>query len=147
MMGTNPLIGPNIEELGPRFPDMTEAYSRPMRDAAKRAGRANGIALREGVYAAVPGPSYETPSEIRMLRSLGADAVGMSTVPEVVAANHMGMAVLGVSCITNMAAGVLPRRLTHQEVMDTTGLVKEKFIALLRGVVPAVAALSENGRV
>jgi len=146
LMGTNPLIGKNMDELGPRFPDMTEAYDSGMRATALRVAGEVGIPLLQGIYVGLAGPSYETPAEIRMLRSLGADAVGMSTVPEVIVANHMGIRVLGLSCITNMAAGILPRKLTHQEVMDTTERVKEKFISLLRGIVPALPALSDAGR-
>lgn len=138
LTGGNPLIGTNVEELGVRFPDMSEAYSRPMREMTLRIGARKGIALRQGVYAGLTGPSYETPAEIRMLRSLGADAVGMSTVPEVIAANHMGMSVLGISCITNMAAGILPRKLTHQEVLDTTARVKDQFCSLLQAIIPVL---------
>jgi len=140
LMGTNPLIGKNLDELGPRFPDMSDAYDTGMRETALRTAGDWGISLHQGVYLGLTGPSYETPAEIRMFRSLGADAVGMSTVPEVVVANHMGIRILGLSCITNMAAGILPRKLTHQEVMDTTEMVKEKFISLLRGIVPALSA-------
>jgi purine-nucleoside phosphorylase len=146
LMGTNPLIGKNMDELGPRFPDMSEAYDSGMRATALRIAGDVGIPLFQGVYLGLAGPSYETPAEIRMLRSLGADAVGMSTVPEVIVANHMGIRVLGLSCITNMAAGILPRKLTHQEVMDTTEMVKEKFISLLRGIVPALPALADARR-
>src|SRR5436190_6417447 len=143
LMGTNPLIGPNLDELGVRFPDMSEAYDPRMREVALAVAGRLGIALRQGVYAGLTGPSYETPAEIRMLRGLGASAVGMSTVPEVIAANHMGIRVLGISCITNMAAGILPQKLTHQEVMDTTGRVRETFIALLGGILPSLAASGE----
>lgn len=136
LMGTNPLIGPNTEELGERFPDMSEAYNRAMRQVALEVAGEKGMPLRQGVYLGLTGPTYETPAEIRMYRSFGADAVGMSTVPEVIAANHMGVKVLGISCITNMAAGILPQKLTHQEVMDTTARVREQFISLLRGIVP-----------
>jgi purine-nucleoside phosphorylase len=132
MMGANPLVGSNLDDLGPRFPDMSAAYDGGMRRVALDAGRQTGIPLRQGVYAGLLGPSYETPAEIRMLRTLGADAVGMSTVPEVIAAVHMGIHVLGISCITNMAAGILPRKLTHQEVLDTTERVRKKFLLLLR---------------
>lgn len=135
-MGANPLIGPNIEELGERFPDMSEAYNRAMREVALKIAREKGMQVRQGVYLGLTGPAYETPAEIRVYRSFGADAVGMSTVPEVIAANHMGVQVLGISCITNMAAGILPQKLTHQEVMDTTERVREQFISLLRGIVP-----------
>ena len=140
LMGTNPLIGENPDELGPRFPDMSEAYDAALRHTAVRVAGERKIPLRQGIYLGLTGPSYETPAEIRMIRSLGADAVGMSTVPEVIVANHMGIRVLGLSCITNMAAGILARKLTHQEVMDTTERVKDKFISLLRGIVPALAA-------
>ncbi len=138
LMGTNPLIGENVDELGVRFPDMSEAYDGAMRDTALRIAADRNIALRQGVYVALSGPSYETPAEIRMFRSLGADAVGMSTVPEVLVANHMGIKVLGISCITNMAAGILPRKLMHQEVLDTTERVREKFMSLLSGIIPAL---------
>ena len=140
LMGANPLVGPNLEELGVRFPDMSDAYSTELRAIAHRVGRERGIELREGVYAAMAGPAYETPAEIRMLRTLGAAAVGMSTAPEVIAANHMGLGVLGISCITNMAAGILPRKLTHAEVIETTARVQEKFLTLLDHLVPAIAA-------
>jgi purine-nucleoside phosphorylase len=145
MMGGNPLTGGNIDELGPRFPDMSEAYSCDLREAALRVASERGILLRQGVYVALSGPSYETPAEIRMFRTLGADAVGMSTVPEVIVTAHMGIPVLGISCITNMAAGILPQKLTHQEVMETTACVQEQFLSLLRGVVPALAAQAREG--
>jgi len=131
LMGVNPLIGANDESLGPRFPDMSEAYSSEYREIAKQAG-----GLKEGVYAALSGPSYETPAEIRYLRTIGADLVGMSTVPEVIAANHMGIKVLGISCVTNMAAGILPQKLSHSEVMETGDRVKDTLAALLRAVLP-----------
>jgi purine-nucleoside phosphorylase len=135
LMGTNPLVGPNDERFGPRFPDMTEAYSPRLRQAARDAAAAANIRLEEGVYIAVTGPSYETPAEIRAFRVMGADAVGMSTVPEALAARHMGMEVLGISCITNMAAGVLPRPLDHAEVMETARRIRGEFVALLEGIV------------
>lgn len=141
LMGANPLIGPNIDELGVRFPDMSDAYGLAGREAARRVSPPLGIDLKEGVYAGMTGPSYETPAEIRMCRVLGADAVGMSTVPEVIVANHMGIGVLGISCITNMAAGITARKLTHAEVMETAERVRERFLALLRAVVPKVASL------
>ncbi len=134
LMGGNPLLGPNIEELGPRFPDMSEAYPENLRTMAREIGRDLGLTLKEGVYLALSGPAYETPAEIRMLRTLGADAVGMSTVPEVMAMSHMNIQVLGISCITNMAAGVIKQKLTHQEVMDTTARVQTQFTALVLGV-------------
>jgi purine-nucleoside phosphorylase len=139
MMGANPLVGPNIDELGPRFPDMSEAYSGALRKIAVDVARERSINLREGVYVGVCGPSYETPAEIRMCRMLGADAVGMSTVPEVIVAVHMGIRVLGISCITNVAAGILPRKLTHHGVIDTAERVKDKFLSLLQGIVPRIA--------
>jgi purine-nucleoside phosphorylase len=141
LMGTNPLIGPNLDELGPRFPDMSDAYDRTMRAVALEVAQKQGIALRQGVYIGLQGPSYETPAEIRMCRLLGADAVGMSTVPEVIVANHMGIRVLGISCITNMAAGILPQKLTHTEVVDTAEKVRETFESLLNAIIPPLAKL------
>ncbi len=135
LIGNNPLVGANDERFGPRFPDMTEVYSSRLRAAADHAARAIGLPLPHGVYAALLGPSYETPAEIRYLRTIGADAVGMSTVPEAIVARHMGMDVLGLSCITNMAAGVLPQPLDHAEVMETARRVRGQFIALLEGVI------------
>jgi purine-nucleoside phosphorylase len=139
LMGTNPLVGQNLDKLGPRFPDMSEAYDAAMRGIALKVAEQRQIPLRQGIYIGLCGPSYETPAEIRMCRTLGADAVGMSTVPEVIIANHMGIRVLGISCITNMAAGILPRRLTHQEVLDTTEKAREKFQSLLQGIIPQLA--------
>ena len=136
LLGANPLTGPNDDSLGPRFPDMSEAYSREYREIAKQAGAGLGVTLEEGVYAAVPGPSYETPAEIRYLRTIGADLVGMSTVPETIAANHLGLKVLGISCVTNMAAGVLPKKLVHDEVIETGERVRDTLEALLRAVLP-----------
>jgi purine-nucleoside phosphorylase len=135
LLGSNPLIGPNDERLGPRFPDMTEVYSPRLRGLADEAARARGVAVTHGAYLAVHGPSYETPAEIRFFRSIGADAVGMSTVPEAIAARHMGVEVLGISCITNMAAGILPQPLRHDEVMETAQRVRGAFTALLEGVI------------
>jgi purine-nucleoside phosphorylase len=135
LTGTNPLAGANDERLGPRFPDMSEVYSLRLRKIADESGRAGGIPLQHGVYAALEGPSYETPAEIRYLRTIGADAVGMSTVPEALAARHMGLEVLAISCITNMAAGVLPQPLRHDEVMATARRVRGQFIGLLEGIV------------
>jgi purine-nucleoside phosphorylase len=135
----SPLIGPNDERFGPRFPDMSEAYSRRLRLMARSVADRLGIKLPEGVYVALPGPSYETPAEIHYLRIIGADLVGMSTVPEVVAANHMGMSVLGISCVTNMAAGILDQKISHEEVLDTGERVKGSFIALLRALIPRLA--------
>jgi purine-nucleoside phosphorylase len=135
LMGQNPLVGPNEDRFGPRFPDMTEAYSKRLRGIADAAAARLGFSLEHGVYAGLLGPSYETPAEIRYLRAIGADAVGMSTVPDVIAARHAGVEVLGISCITNMAAGVLPQPLKHDEVMETAFRVREQFIALLEAVV------------
>jgi len=135
LLGSNPLVGPNDDRFGARFPDMSEVYSRRLRGIADEAARARGVAIDHGVYIAVHGPSYETPAEIRAFRTLGADAVGMSTVPEAIAARHMGMEVLGISCITNMAAGVLPQPLDHSEVMETARRVRGSFISLLEGIV------------
>ncbi len=135
MLGTNPLVGPNDDRFGERFPDMSEVYSSRLRATADAAARAKGVPVSHGVYIAVYGPSYETPAEIRAFRTLGADAVGMSTVPEAIAARHMGMEVLGISCITNMAAGVLPQPLVHDEVMETARRVRGSFIALLEGII------------
>lgn len=133
--GTNPLMGQNIEEFGPRFPDMSNAYNNEFLKIARKCAKTNGIAIREGAYMMFTGPNYETPAEIRMSRVLGGDAVGMSTVPEVMAANHSGMKVLGISCITNMAAGILDQPLNHHEVMDTAEKVKTKFITLVKEIV------------
>jgi purine-nucleoside phosphorylase len=133
--GANPLAGDNDPGFGPRFPDMSEVYSPRLRALATAAARDAGVTLESGVYIAVTGPSYETPAEIRAFRILGADAVGMSTVPEAIAARHMGMEVLGISCITNMAAGVLPQPLNHDEVMETARRVRGSFIALLEGII------------
>jgi purine-nucleoside phosphorylase len=135
LSGANPLVGENEDRFGLRFPDMTEVYSKRLRAIADEAGAAQGLALAHGVYVALLGPSYETPAEIRYLRTIGADAVGMSTVVEAIAARHMGLEVLGVSCITNMAAGVLPKPLHHDEVMETARRVRGEFIGLLEGVI------------
>ena len=135
LMGGNPLVGDNDDRFGPRFPDMTEVYSRRLRRIADEAGAALNVTLPHGVYVALLGPSYETPAEIRYLRTIGGDAVGMSTVPEAIAARHMGIEVLGISCITNMAAGVLPGPLDHAEVMDTARRVRGQFIALVEGII------------
>jgi len=133
-MGVNPLRGPNINELGLRFSDMSEAYPESLRSVAKDVARELGINLQEGVYLALSGPTFETPAEIRAFRTLGADAVGMSTVPEVIAMSHMNIPVLGFSCITNMAAGILKQKLGHEEVMETTARVEKQFTALILGV-------------
>jgi purine-nucleoside phosphorylase len=144
LQGVNPLSGPNDEHFGPRFPDMSEAYDKKFRALALAEGRRLGINLGEGVYAALAGPSYETPAEIRYLRTIGADLVGMSTVPEVIAARHSGLRVLGVSCVTNAAAGVLDQPLDHKEVLETAERAKGQFIALLRGVIPDVSSALQS---
>jgi purine-nucleoside phosphorylase len=135
LMGSNPLVGPDDERFGPRFPDMTEAYSKRLRETAHEAGRRRGVATAHGIYVAVHGPSYETPAEIRYLRAIGADAVGMSTVPETIVARQMGIEVLGISCITNPAAGVLPKPLVHAEVMEVAQRVRAEFGALLEAII------------
>ncbi|MFC4808424.1 purine-nucleoside phosphorylase [Paenibacillus sp. GCM10023250] len=136
--GRNPLVGLNDSELGVRFPDMSQPYSKRLRELAANVALEQGFSLQEGVYLAVLGPSYETPAEIRMMRVLGADAVGMSTVAEVIAANHSGMEVLGISCISNMASGILDQPLSHAEVMETTERVKTRFLGLVTGLIPSV---------
>jgi purine-nucleoside phosphorylase len=140
-LGSNPLIGPNLDELGPRFPDMTDAYDPELGEIAERACRKAGIPCRSGVYIAFTGPSYESPAEIKMARTLGADAVGMSTVPEVIAARHMGLRVLGLSCITNMAAGVLKQKLDHREVLEVGERVKAEMMEVLGRVIVEAAKL------
>lgn len=136
LMGVNPLIGPNDERFGPRFPDLTNVYSPPLQDIVLEEARAMKLEMRRGVYASLTGPSYETPAEIHMVRSLGADAVGMSTVPEAIVARHMDMQVLGISCITNLAAGVTDRPVDHTQVIATGEGVRESFTELLRRVIP-----------
>jgi purine-nucleoside phosphorylase len=143
LQGSNPLVGPNDDALGPRFPDMTEAYAPELRRIAHEVAAGLGIALAEGVYAAMLGPSYETPAEIRYLRAVGADLVGMSTVPEVIAANHMGRRCLAISCVTNMAAGVLAQKISHQEVLETGEMVRGTLIRLLKALLPR---LDEDAR-
>lgn len=135
LMGGNPLVGPNEERFGQRFPDMTGVYSPRLRRVADESAATLGFSLAHGVYAAWLGPSYETPAEVRYLRMIGADAVGMSTVPEAIAARHMGVEVLGISCITNMAAGVLPQPLNHEEVLKTARRVGARFITLLQDII------------
>jgi purine-nucleoside phosphorylase len=139
LQGHNPLVGPNDERFGLRFPDMTQAYSKPYREIALAAAKKAGKTLHQGVYAGLLGPSYETPAEIRYLRAIGADLVGMSTVLEVIAARHMGMRVLAISCVTNMAAGILDQVINHEEVLETGKRVTDDFIALLRVVLPEMA--------
>jgi purine-nucleoside phosphorylase len=138
MLGTNPLVGPNDDRFGSRFPDMSEVYSSHLRRVADDAAKSRGIPVSHGIYLAVHGPSYETPAEIRFFRTIGADAVGMSTVPEAIAARHMGMEVLGISCITNMAAGVLPQPLIHDEVMETARRVRGSFTSLIEGILERI---------
>lgn len=140
MIGQNPLLGDNDERLGPRFPDMTTAYDPELRQLAKAAGAELGIDLVEGVYVALSGPTYETPAEVRMLRALGADATGMSTVPEVIVANHMGARVLGISCITNKAAGITGEALSHDEVTDTATRIRSTFENLLENILGKLGA-------
>ncbi len=136
LMGDNPLLGPNLKELGPRFPDMTEAYHTDCLEILRRSAFELDIQVQSGVYVAVLGPTYETPAEVRMLRSLGADAVGMSTVPESIAANHLGARVIGLSAITNMAAGISNKKLEHSEVMETSKATTDKLARLLKHAIP-----------
>lgn len=139
LSGFNPLVGPNIEALGPRFPDMSHAYDPACLEVLRAAAKAESVSLKEGVYVSLSGPSYETPAEIRMLRTLGGDAVGMSTVPEVIVASHMGVKVTGISCITNLAAGISLQKLSHDEVSETANQVKGTFTKLLGRFLDAVA--------
>ena len=139
LQGANPLVGPNDDSLGPRFPDMSEAYAPAYRETARQVARKLGIALGEGVYAALTGPSYETPAEIRYLRAIGADMVGMSTVPEVIAANHMGARCLGISCVTNMAAGILPQKIHHEEGLEAGAAVRGTLVTFLKALLPRLA--------
>ena len=140
LQGSNPLVGPNDDSLGPRFPDMSDAYCRCYREIAKQVATELCIPLGEGVYAAMLGPSYETPAEIRFLRAIGADVVGMSTAQEVIVANHMGMKVLGISCVTNMAAGILPQKINHEEVLETGAMVRDTLVRFLKAVLPRLEA-------
>jgi purine-nucleoside phosphorylase len=144
LQGANPLVGANDDSCGPRFPDMTEAYDAGYRRVALEAAAKLGIEMPEGVYAAVLGPSYETPAEIQYLRVIGADLVGMSTVPETIVANHMGVKVLAISCVTNMAAGVLPVKLNHEEVLEVGRQVRERFVLFLKSVLPRLEATDAN---
>lgn len=139
LQGANPLVGPNEDRLGPRFPDMSYTYNRRYREIALEEAKKLSIPPREGVYVGLLGPSYETPAEIRHLRAIGADLVGMSTIPEAIAARHMGINVLAISCVTNMAAGILDKPLSHDEVLETTQRVMGQFVALLRAVIPRIA--------
>jgi purine-nucleoside phosphorylase len=139
LQGANPLIGPNDDRFGPRFPDMTHAYDREFRRFVSEEGKKLALDLHEGVYLALAGPNYETPAEIHSFRTLGADLVGMSTVPEILAARHSGMRVLGISCVTNMAAGITGATLTAEEVLETGARVKHQFMALLQALIPKIA--------
>ena len=140
LQGVNPLTGPNDDSLGPRFPDMSEAYSRAYREAAKQVAMELCVPISEGVYAAMLGPSYETPAEIRYLRTIGADVVGMSTVLEAIVASHMGIKVLGISCVTNMAAGILPQKIHHEEVLATGAQVRDTLVRFLKTLLPRLEA-------
>ncbi len=137
-MGDNPLIGPNDNDLGDRFPDMSKAYCPELTAQAKKSADNLGLSVQEGVYVGNTGPSYETGAEVRMLRTMGGDAVGMSTVPEVIVANHAGMSVLGISCISNMAAGILDQPLTHDEVIETTAQVREDFLNFVKEILKTI---------
>lgn len=139
LLGSNPLRGPNDERLGTRFPDMSQAYDPELRALAKATARKQGWEMHEGVYACMPGPSYETPAEVQMVARMGGDLVGMSTVPEVIAARHMGLEILGLSCVTNMAAGLSDTPLSHEEVAETAARVKETFLSLLDGLLQSLA--------
>jgi purine-nucleoside phosphorylase len=139
-LGANPLRGANDDSLGPRFPDMSDIYSAELRAIAKDVAASAGVGLREGVYLVTSGPSYETPAEIRAFRTMGADAVGMSTVPEAIAYSHMGVKVVGISCITNMAADILPQKLNHVEVLETTTRVQKEFTALMLALLERLGA-------
>lgn len=138
LVATNPLIGPNNDELGTRFPDVTKAYNPELRELALQVASEQNMSLQQGVYAWWSGPAYETPAEIRMIRTLGADAVGMSTVPEVIVAVHGGLKVLGISCLTNMAAGILDQPLSHDEVIEVAGNVRVKFVELVKGILEKI---------
>jgi len=135
LQGQNPLVGANDERFGPRFPDMTQAYWKPYREMALEEARKMRLTVYQGVYAGLLGPSFETPAEIRHLRTIGADLVGMSTIAEVIAARHMGLKVLAISCVTNMAAGILDQVITHDEVLETTNRVQGEFVELLRAAI------------
>lgn len=144
LQGSNPLVGPNDERFGPRFPDMTDAYDSELRRITAEQAKLAGIEVHEGIYAAMLGPSYETPAEIRFLRTIGADLVGMSTVPEVIVARHLNLSVLAISCVTNMAAGLSTGKINHDEVLETGERVRGKFLALLRAVLPRISQLLDE---
>ena len=135
LYGNNPLIGKNDDDFGPRFPDMSNAYNKELIQKAKSVAHSLNIDIKEGVYVMTSGPNYETPAEVRMIRAIGGDAVGMSTVPEVIVANHCGINVLGISCISNMAAGISNNKLNHQEVIETSNMVKNDFISLIKNLI------------
>jgi purine-nucleoside phosphorylase len=139
LTGVNPLTGPNEDELGPRFPDLSDAYDAALREIAEKACWKAGVTVRKGIYLGLSGPSYETPAEIRMARALGADVVGMSTVLEVIAARHMGIRCLGISCVTNMAAGVLKQKIDHKEVLEVGERVKQGLLEVLGRIVTEAA--------
>jgi purine-nucleoside phosphorylase len=139
-MGSNPLIGPNDSRLGVRFPDMSEAYNKELRFLAKNIAEQLNMAIKEGVYVGNTGPTYETPAEVRMIRAFGGDAVGMSTVPEVIVARHAGIKVMGISCISNMAAGILDQPLNHEEVIETTEKVKANFLKYVKELIKQFGA-------
>ena len=141
LTGENPLRGPNEADFGPRFPDMSDAYALELRELIRAVASAQSVDIKEGIYAGVAGPTYETPAEVRMISILGGDAVGMSTVPEVLVANHCGMKVAGISCITNMAAGISDSKLSHDEVKETADRVRETFIGVVRGLVREIGSL------
>jgi purine-nucleoside phosphorylase len=145
LQGQSPLVGANEDRFGPRFPDMTDAYNAEFRNYALEESERLGGGIHVGIYAAMLGPSYETPAEIRFLRTIGADLVGMSTVPEVIVARHMGIDVLAISCVTNMAAGMSGEKINHEEVMETGVRVRSKFLALLRAVLPKIDRQLDSG--
>ena len=136
--GSNPLFGHNLDEFGPRFPDMSEAYNLELRNKVLNVGKELGLDLKQGVYVMFSGPTYETPAEVRMAKIMGGDAVGMSTVPEVIVANHSGIKTVGISCLTNMAAGILDQPLNHEEVIETSARVKNDFIKLMNRVIEII---------
>lgn len=138
LSGSNPLFGHNLDDFGPRFPDMSQAYNLELRNKVLQAGKELGINLQQGVYAMFSGPTYETPAEVKMAKILGGDAVGMSTVPEVIVANHSGIKTVGISCLTNMAAGILDQPLNHEEVIETSNRVKNDFIKLMNRVIELI---------
>ena len=145
LMGDNPLYGPNLDQLGPRFLDLSEAYSKNCLELFKAVAQEQSIPIHMGVYAGLLGPCYETPAEVRMLRVLGADAVGMSTVPETIAANHLGVKVVGISCITNLSTGLSSVKLSHKEVIENSALGTHKMKRLINQALPRIANPTEEG--